>query len=646
MSEASYVQHRVPNPIIFGTPHKRDMKMKSSRALFSLILFSVSVFLLCITAPAMAQTGTVEAESVPSETNPASGVQITVDITIDMSGVDSPDHLLGSFTASLVWDPGVLCYVSHSGVQAGFTGVVNDADADSGRIAFNGANSGGAGGALTVLTVTFDVCGLDSTGTDLDLEFSAMAAALTFQNLLPILTVSDGHIHITSPVPEGVTAFSIPSDPEPAYCETIEVNITINMDGMSSPDDKLGSFTADLTWDPYVLCYLGNSGLLAGFSGAINDLSTSAGQLLFNGANATGAGGTSTVFSIYFHACGMESTSTDLDLEFSAMAAAYTFSDLLPSLTVTDGSVHISEGGQPPPGDINGDGTNTPGDALCAFWRAILAAWQPECDYPWAELVADVDGNSLITPNDALCIFWKAITGEWPPDCLPPTGKAVVGEGRYDLRIGSCTGKEGDIIAVPVAVNRPDGFDAFGLHMVYPADLLTFQGISVTEATEDWIALEGVDIGPGVLSIGGFHIEGLSAKGEIPILEAVFAVKEGARGEGVFDVAHLMDNLAGAHVERGRFTVTVLPTEYGLTQNYPNPFNPETEIAFSLPEGAQVTLTVYNVLGQVMEILVDGQMDAGHHTVYWNGTNVASGIYFYRMHANDYSDTKRMVLMK
>ncbi|HVP06337.1 MAG TPA: FlgD immunoglobulin-like domain containing protein, partial [Candidatus Acidoferrum sp.] len=94
-----------------------------------------------------------------------------------------------------------------------------------------------------------------------------------------------------------------------------------------------------------------------------------------------------------------------------------------------------------------------------------------------------------------------------------------------------------------------------------------------------------------------------------------------------------------------------LPQSYGLSQNYPNPFNPTTQISFALPKASQVELTVFNVLGQEVKTLVSGQMDAGSHTVVWDGTNsagqsVSSGIYFYRISADQFSATKKMLMLK
>jgi hypothetical protein len=93
-------------------------------------------------------------------------------------------------------------------------------------------------------------------------------------------------------------------------------------------------------------------------------------------------------------------------------------------------------------------------------------------------------------------------------------------------------------------------------------------------------------------------------------------------------------------------TPEAMPITYALAQNYPNPFNPSTEISYALPIDAHVTLKVYNLLGQEIVTLVEGERNAGRHTVSWDATDHASGIYFYRLHTDDFSATRKMVFMK
>jgi hypothetical protein len=89
-----------------------------------------------------------------------------------------------------------------------------------------------------------------------------------------------------------------------------------------------------------------------------------------------------------------------------------------------------------------------------------------------------------------------------------------------------------------------------------------------------------------------------------------------------------------------------LPIVFALSGNYPNPFNSETTIDYQLPINCEVKLVIYNLLGQKVETLVDGLMEAGHHSVQWDASAYSSGIYFYKLNAGDKIFTRRMTLLK
>jgi thiol-disulfide isomerase/thioredoxin len=89
-----------------------------------------------------------------------------------------------------------------------------------------------------------------------------------------------------------------------------------------------------------------------------------------------------------------------------------------------------------------------------------------------------------------------------------------------------------------------------------------------------------------------------------------------------------------------------IPMKYELNQNYPNPFNPSTTISFSLPAKAYVTLIVYDILGKEMTTLFKGEKTAGVNIIEFDASNLPSGIYFYRIEANGFTDTKKMLLIK
>jgi hypothetical protein len=125
-----------------------------------------------------------------------------------------------------------------------------------------------------------------------------------------------------------------------------------------------------------------------------------------------------------------------------------------------------------------------------------------------------------------------------------------------------------------------------------------------------------------VYSLEGNAVEGQVLRTDAKIVNIEMAAKDGSP-------------VTGAEV----------PRNYSLSQNYPNPFNPETVIGFTLSKASDYKLTIYNVTGQVVDVF-SGSADAGSHEITWNASNVASGIYFYKLDAGNFSETKKMILLK
>ena len=95
----------------------------------------------------------------------------------------------------------------------------------------------------------------------------------------------------------------------------------------------------------------------------------------------------------------------------------------------------------------------------------------------------------------------------------------------------------------------------------------------------------------------------------------------------------------------------LVPGQYSLRQNYPNPFNPSTTIRFDLPEASRVQLIIYDAMGREVRTLLWGEQSAGYQSVNWDGADdrgqpVSSGIYLYRLQAESYSETMKMVLLR
>jgi hypothetical protein len=110
---------------------------------------------------------------------------------------------------------------------------------------------------------------------------------------------------------------------------------------------------------------------------------------------------------------------------------------------------------------------------------------------------------------------------------------------------------------------------------------------------------------------------------------------------GDYTTGNILGTTAVSPTENG-----AAPSHYALSQNYPNPFNPATTIEFSLPTASSVQLRVYNMLGQEVATLVNGNLAAGAHRVSFDGSHLSSGVYLYRLSAGSYLNTMKMVLLK
>jgi len=683
------------------------------------------------------------AESMPSNANPnppPPSSQITVDINIDVSGT-KPAELLGSFTGTLKWDVAVLSFVSHSGLKSGFTGVVNTSSAGSGQLSFNGASPSGASGKSNVLTCTFNVVGANGAGTVMDLKFTAMSAALTFNNLLPVLTVCSGAVNIGSARPTlqvmpaslnfstppgtnppfqtlniknagtgimswcvtdnqpwlsvrpasgttvaetdldtisinvadltagtynavitvkalGATAspitipvtltigqivqpvlvvnpaslsFAAPqgganppdqifnitnggsgtmnwsvSDDQPwltasppngnTTTETDPVTASVNITGLTAgtynaavtvtapgalgspkvvqvtlvitpvvigkvtarvvcpaadpntgssitipifvnmadsppPDDKLGSLSGSLKWDHAVLQYSSHSGLKSGFTGVVNTGNVATGQLTFNGANPNGTAADVNVIDVTFTVIGSGGATTILDLGFTAIAAALTFTNLLPILTTNDCSLTVQ----------------------------------------------------IITPVELTSFTVSVVSNV--------------------VELNWTTASE---------------TNNYGFEVQRSADQTNFQRIGFvvgngTTTSQHMYKFSDRDLAAGTYY---YRLKQIDTDGTITFSGIV------------------------------RADLAAVVREYALQQNYPNPFNPATTIAFDLKEDGPVKLLLFNMLGRQVAELINGQLKAGSHTAILDARTFASGTYIYVLEVNSFRTQKRLQIIK
>jgi glucuronoarabinoxylan endo-1,4-beta-xylanase len=105
-------------------------------------------------------------------------------------------------------------------------------------------------------------------------------------------------------------------------------------------------------------------------------------------------------------------------------------------------------------------------------------------------------------------------------------------------------------------------------------------------------------------------------------------------------------NYNGSFEYSNTIDVSAAPEKFNLFQNYPNPFNPVTKIKYSIPQKSYISLKVYNLLGEEVADLAEGIQQPGNHTVTFDGSNLSSGIYLYQLKADNYSETKKLILLK
>jgi hypothetical protein len=139
------------------------------------------------------------------------------------------------------------------------------------------------------------------------------------------------------------------------------------------------------------------------------------------------------------------------------------------------------------------------------------------------------------------------------------------------------------------------------------------------------------------------HTDVISLHGDYAyLISAVFYNTEGSPSDTLaFEFPYVVENMEDNAPEL--FT--------SLNSNYPNPFNPSTTISFDLARSGKARLSVFNVKGQLVKELVDGDLAPGTHRITWNGLDaggrgVSSGVYFYRLEAGDYVSTRKMLMIK
>ncbi len=276
---------------------------------------------------------------------------------------------------------------------------------------------------------------------------------------------------------------------------------------------------------------------------------------------------------------------------------------------------------------------------------------------------SDLNDDTVVNFDDFILFF-----GSYGKEATGPAGKSLVTpvlgvneNAEFLLRLGSDRVVAGETMFVDVSLANVQALMGYGFVLHYDAE--KFEYVEAVPATEDLLKSTGGEtplfrsLSPeaGQVHVMNSIVNGSEVSGDGDVVRLVFRVlrdfEDNARFEIadglVFDPSQLANPLAG-----GVLDIQTTPTEFALLQNFPNPFNPETTIGYELAESADVTLQIYNVVGQVVRTLMVSEPQlVGRYQVRWDGMDdrgvpVSSGIYFYQISAGKFQDVRKLMLLK
>jgi len=297
--------------------------------------------------------------------------------------------------------------------------------------------------------------------------------------------------------------------------------------------------------------------------------------------------------------------------------------------------------------DFNDDGSFLTNDGLiCLQCLFGVPGTQPCPPPPYPECGPDPTEDELGCFCHEFCMYCVC---PWLPKTIAYKPSVSVKGAENRLVVGEVTPVDG-VVRAPLDLNVIEAVCGFDISLGYDASSLRFKE-AIGGDGYDFYAVDTRE--EGVVRIGGVPDIGMAewmGAGTHRVAEIVFTVEKKAdvalNWQKVEVYGSNVEPLPVEWVDGVVKTGAGLPKEFALSQNYPNPFNPMTQIRYALPRDCQARLEVYNVVGQRVATLVDGKQKAGYKTVKWNASSFSSGIYFYRLQAGDFVQTRKMVLLR
>ena len=296
-------------------------------------------------------------------------------------------------------------------------------------------------------------------------------------------------------------------------------------------------------------------------------------------------------------------------------------------------------------------------------YAAFLAAWgssEGDANY---NVQADVNDDGMVDSVD-----YALFIATWGKTAVGMASKPIVlvpgvnENAEFSLSLGSERVVAGELVAVDVSLANVAALMGYGFTLNYEMD--NFEFVSVAPADGDLLKSTGGDTplfhhiaGDGQVEVVNGMVNGSAVSGGGDIVRFVFRVLREFEDNARFEIANGLvfdpSQLQNPAVVAGVLELQSTPREFALHQNFPNPFNPDTTIKYDLAESADVTLQIYNVLGQVVRTLVASEaQNAGRYQIRWNGMDdrgvpVSSGVYFYQISAEGkFQQVQKLMLLK
>ncbi len=335
-------------------------------------------------------------------------------------------------------------------------------------------------------------------------------------------------------------------------------------------------------------------------------------------------------------------------LDWGAAGSFDDFTVLWPAVVETEGGFMMWYAGGGPQGQTGGLGCATSPDGVT--WTKIAGnATNGACfETPGQVAVIEQEGQykmwygigGTTRSNDVVHL---AFSGEPPPpqNQAPPAPQITTPEDQAEIVVGGGMGEAPLPPETPFAVTWTESIDPDGDTVSY-----TWQLATAGDFTEGTVLLSAETGTETRFETTLGALAALLDQNSITPGLSLTLFHRVVASDGEFDTPS-----ATAQVTLFRGTLVAneaeaLPVSYALDQNYPNPFATTTHIRFALPSAGPVTLTVYNLMGQEIAVLVSGTYPAGRYTTTWDAADLASGVYTYRLQAGAYSETRALLVLK